>query len=182
MSQSPTSVLPRPLGLADARVYLATAALVLGNLLLPMAFHKIPDGGRMFLPLFFFTLVAGWRYGAVAGVLTGLLSPLASHLLSGMPLAGQLSGIVAQSVLLGVLAAFAATRTRGPVLLRLAAVVLLHQVLCLLPTLVHGGFGTCLEVLRMRIPGILLQVFGGAGLLWLLDHSPSRPQGPALAG
>ena len=146
-------------GLGEARLYLATAALVLGNVLLPWALHRIPDGGRMFLPLFFFTLIAGWRFGAKAGLLTGVLSPLANHVLTGLPPAAALQGLMLQSAFLGLLAALAARRckpTWGP----MAAVVLLHQSLLLLPA--PAG---ALATLRLHLPAILLQLLGGYAVL-----------------
>jgi thiamine transporter ThiT len=195
MSQSRMNmaVLPWHPGLAGASLYLATAAMVLGNLLLPMAVHRIPDGGRMLMPILFFTLVAGWRFGARAGLLTGLLSPLANHALTGMPAAPLLQGILVQSVLLGILASLAAAWSRGaspssrsfrahlgawglPALLVL--VVLAHQGLVLLPRLAASGTGACLAALNLRSPGLLLQIVGGWAVLRLLGGLPGAGDGP----
>lgn len=158
--------LPAPLGLADPRLYLATCALVLGNLVLPWALHRLPDGGRTFLPVLFFTLVAGWRLGARAGVLTGLLSPLANHLLTGLPPAALLQGLLLQSVLLGLLAGWAGSRRLSLGLL--AGVVLLHQGLTALPVLVLSGPAAAAQFLRLHLPAILLQVAGGFAVLRFL--------------
>lgn len=170
MSSPRTSApaLQRPLGLGDVRLYLATAAMVLGNLALPYAVHRIPDAGRMLLPIFFFTLVAGWRFGAKAGVLTGLLSPLANHWLTGMPPAPMLQGIILQSALLGLLAAALGARGLRPTLARLAALVLAHQVLMVLPALVQAGPAAAAAGFRLHLPAILLQILGGYGVLRLL--------------
>lgn len=177
MTQSgthPWSIQP-PFSLADGRLYLVTAALILGNVLLPYAIHRVPDGGRIFLPLFFFTLVAGWRFGAAAGLLTGLLSPLANHLLTGMPPLPVLQSIMAQSALLGVLASIPAARGRRPSAPLLAAVVLLHQALILVPQLLQAGGRPALATLELRLPGLLFQVLGGCGLLWLMERHLPRP-------
>jgi hypothetical protein len=160
----------------DARLYLATAAMVLGNLLLPLAFHQIPDAGRMFMPIFFFTLIAGWRFGAQAAVLTAMLSPLANHVLTGMPPTPVLREIILQSALLGALAALAARRWAKPTLALLALVVLAHQALVLFPTLLHAGGQACLAALRFRLPGLLLQVFGGFAVLWLMGRYLPQPK------
>jgi len=157
-----------PLSLGDVRLYLATAAMVVGNLALPYAVHRIPDAGRMLLPIFFFTLVAGWRFGAKAGVLTGLLSPLANHLLTGMPPAPALQGIILQSALLGVLAAAMGARDLKPTLARLGLVVLASQALMLAPALVQAGPAAAAAGLRLHLPGILLQILGGYGILRLM--------------
>jgi hypothetical protein len=173
-TRSSAATLPRPLSLGDVRLYLVTAALVLGNLALPWAVHRIPDAGRMLLPIFFFTLIAGWRFGAKAGLLTGLLSPLANHLLTGMPPAPMLQAIILQSVLLGLLAAGMGVRGLRPGLLRLAAVVLVHQVLMALPALVQTGPAAAAAGLRLHLPAILLQVLGGYGVLRLMAP-PAQP-------
>ena len=164
---------PQPLRLGDVRLYVATAAMVLGNLLLPYAVHRIPDAGRIFLPIFFFTLIAGWRFGAVAGIMTGLLSPLANHALTGMPPVPALQSIMGQSALLGLLAALIAARSGKLSLPVLALVVLLHQALILLPQLLRAGLQPTLASLEFRAPGILLQILGGFALLWFMGrHLP----------
>jgi thiamine transporter ThiT len=174
-SSTVTAVRPS-LGLGDLRLYLVTAAMVLGNLALPWAVHRIPDAGRMLLPIFFFTLVAGWRFGAKAGVLTGVVSPLANHLLTGMPPAPALQGIILQSALLGLLAAGAGARDRRPALGWLAGVVLAGQAVMLLPVLVQSGAAAALAGFRLHLAGILLQVLGGYGVLRLL--APAREDRP----
>jgi len=158
------------LSLGDARLYLAVAAMIAGNVLLPFALHRIPDGGRMFLPIFFFTLIAGWRFGAKAAVLTAVLSPLANHFLTGMPPAQALQGIILQSALLGCLAAIAASRSVRPTLTLLAGVVLAAQALGLLPVLMHSGWQAGLAALQLRLPGLLLQILGGFSVLWLMGR------------
>ena len=174
-ARSTPSPFQERLALGDPRLYLATAAMVAGNILLPAALHQIPDAGRMFLPIFFFTLVAGWRFGARAAVLTAVLSPLANHALTGMPPAPALQGIILQSALLGCLAAIAAARWSRPTLALLALVVLTQQALTLLPLLLHAGWQPCLAALRFCLPGLLLQVLGGLAVLrlmarWLAAH------------
>ncbi|MGA2083107.1 MAG: ECF transporter S component [Holophaga sp.] len=160
--------LRQPLGLADARLYLATAAMVLGNLALPWAVHRIPGAGPMLMPILFFTLVAGWRFGAQAGVLTGVFSPLTNHFLTGMPPTPALTGLIVQSALLAVLAAGMGSRSGKATLARLAVVVLLNQALVGAAVLVQAGAGTALAGFRLHVPGMLLQVLGGWAALRLL--------------
>ena len=181
MSQSGANpvALRLPLGLGDLRLYLVTSAMVLGNLLLPYAVHRIPDGGRMLLPIFFFTLIAGWRFGVAAGLLTGLLSPLANHLLSGMPPLPAPPSILVQSALLGLLAATFAAGGRKPSLRILTLVVLLHQALILTPLWLSTGPGPALAALELRLPGLLLQVLGGFALLWFLGRHLPPSERPA---
>jgi thiamine transporter ThiT len=151
--------------------------MVMGNLLLPFALHRIPDAGRVFLPILFFTLIAGWRFGAKAGLLTGVLSPLANHFLTGMPPAAVLQSLMVQSVLLGVLAAVIASRSRRLTLPVLALVVLLHQSLILVPQVLRAGMRSAFTTFELHLPAILLQILGGFALLWLLGRQ--LPQAPA---
>jgi len=167
-----------PLSLAEGRFWLATGAMVLGNLLLPLALHQIPDGGRMFQPIFFFTLVAGWRFGAQAGLLTALVSPLANHFLTGLPPFALVPDLVLQSALLGALASLAAVRHPRPTVALLALVVFLHQLLCLPAATITAGGKACLDLVRLHLPGIVLQVLGGCvvlrGLARYRRPSPNR--------
>jgi len=162
-----------PIGVTEARLYLVAALLVLGNLLLPALVHRLPQGGQAFLPIFFFTLVGGWRFGAAAGILTGTLSPVVNHLLTGMPAGPVLPSLTLQSVMLGGLAAAAAAGGRKPGLGALAALVGLHQALTLLPLALQAGIPTALAALQLRAPGLLLQVAGGSALLSWLARLPA---------
>jgi len=168
--------------LTVGRVYLVTAAMVLGNLALPYAVHLVPDAGRVLMPIFFFTLIAGWAFGAQVGILTGILSPLANHFLTGMPPAAALRDIMLQSALLGALAAIVASRSRKLTLPLVALVVVLHQTLALAPSLFHSGLQPALATLRLRIPGLLLQILGGFSVLWLMGRYLAPSKGPDVAG
>ncbi len=99
------------LGLRDLRLYVFAAVFTLGNLLTPAAVHSIPQGGLIFLPIFFFTLVAAYRFGFAAGALTGLASPLLNYALTGMPPASLLGTVLVQSLLIAAIAAVLASRT-----------------------------------------------------------------------
>jgi hypothetical protein len=164
-----TAIPQERLSLGDLRLYLATVAMVVGNVALPALVHGIPNGGRIFLPIFFFTLIAGWRFGIYAALFTAVLSPLANHVLTGMPAAPALSAIILQSALLGALAAGAA-RTRKATLAMLALVVLLHQVLIASPRLLDGGLQAALGAFRMRLPGMVFQILGGFLALRLMGR------------
>ncbi len=174
-SSAPSTVIQRHYSLGDARLYLATAAMVVGNLALPYAVHRVPDAGPMLMPILFFTLIAGWRYGLKAAVLTAALSPLVNHLLTGMPPALALRGLVLQSLALGVLAALAGLRGLRPNLANLALVVAIHQAMVLAPVLIDTGAAAALAGLRLHAPGILLQVLGGWAMLQMMVRSQPDP-------
>ena len=96
------------LSLSNTKTYLFAAIFVLGNLLLPQLAHLVPQGGPIFLPIYFFTLIAAYKYGIHVGLLTAILSPLANHLLFGMPPSAVLPAIIVKSVVLAIAAAMAA--------------------------------------------------------------------------
>lgn len=62
-----------------------TAACIGLCVVLPMAFHAIPNGGTLFSPMHIPVLLAGLICGWPFGLLCGLAGPLLSTLLTGMP-------------------------------------------------------------------------------------------------
>lgn len=52
---------------------------------LPIAFHSIPDGGSVFLPMHIPVLICGMICGWPQGLLCGLMGPLLSSVITGMP-------------------------------------------------------------------------------------------------
>ena len=151
--------------------YLAAVVFAAGNLVLPMAVHAIPNGGVIFLPLFFFTLVAAWRYGWLAGLLVATASPLLNHLLNGMPALAMLPAVLFKSWFLAVAATLVAARVRRLGLGWLALVAVLAQLAgAAFDALVSGNVMRSLNGLWMGLPGVALMVFGGYAVLRLLDR------------
>jgi niacin transporter len=62
-----------------------TALLLALGVVLPIVFHAIPLGGRIFLPMHLPTFVAGLILGPLAGLVVGAGSPVLSALLTGRP-------------------------------------------------------------------------------------------------
>ena len=157
-----TSVKLYSLDFSEMRAYLWTALFVVGNIVLPQLCHLIPQGGLMLLPIYFFTLVAAYKYGWKVGLLTAILSPVANHLLFGMPPTAMLPSILVKSTLLSVIAGYVAHRTGRVSLLLLLGVVLAYQVLgCGIESVMHGSLYAGLQDFRLGLPGMLLQVLGG---------------------
>lgn len=75
---------------------------VAGNILLPQLCHLVPLGGPTLLPIYFFTLIAAYKFGLRVGLLTAILSPVINHLLFGMPAAAVLPAILIKSGLLAL--------------------------------------------------------------------------------
>ena len=86
------------LGFSQAKTYMFVALFVIGNIVLPQLCHLIPNGGYIFLPIYFFTLIASYKYGLKVGLLTAVLSPVINNLLFGMPATAVLSAILIRTV------------------------------------------------------------------------------------
>lgn len=154
------------LGYSDTKTYLFAAIFAAGNILLPQLCHFIPRGGFILLPIYFFTLIAAYKFGWKAGLLTAVASPLANSLLFGMPAAAVLPAILLKSVVLALAAAFMATRFRKVALLPILLTIAVYQCVGALGEwAMTGSLAAALQDFRIGIPGMLLQLFGGWALL-----------------
>lgn len=150
------------LGYGEMKSYLVAALFAIGNILSPQMFHLIHQGGMIWLPIYFFTLVGAYKYGWRVGLLVAVLSPLANSALFSMPAPAVLPAIIMKSVLLALAAGFASARYRKATLLLLALVVLCYQTAGTLGEWVMtGSLLAAAQDFRIGIPGMLLQVFGG---------------------
>jgi len=66
------------------KLVLAALFVALG-IVLPMAFHSIPDAGRILLPMHISILLCGIICGFPYGLACGIIVPILSSLLTGMP-------------------------------------------------------------------------------------------------
>lgn len=66
-----TTVKLHSLGYDQAKTYWIAALFVAGNVLLPQLCHLVPQGGVRWLPIYFFTLIAAYKYGWRAGMPDG---------------------------------------------------------------------------------------------------------------
>ncbi|MGE5521551.1 MAG: ECF transporter S component [Candidatus Dadabacteria bacterium] len=150
---------------SDISAYLYATLFAIGNLVLPQLCHFIPSGGPMFLPIYFFTLIAAYKFGLKVGLVTAVFSPLLNSVLFGMPPIAVLPVILVKSVLLSVLAAYVGARTQKLSILYLLYVVLGYQLIgSTIEWAITQSFSAATSDLTIGIPGMLLQVFGG----WLL--------------
>lgn len=73
------------------------------SIVLPMAFHMIPDAGKIFLPMHIPVLLCGLLCGPVYGLGCGVLAPLLSHLITGMPPTAMLPSMLCELAAYGLL-------------------------------------------------------------------------------
>ncbi len=146
----------------ELKSYSFVLLFVAGNIVLPQICHLIPMGGMMLLPIYFFTLIAAYKYGFFTGLVTAVASPIINHLLFGMPSTEMMSIILVKSVLLAIAAAYMAQRTKEIKLQNIFLIILFYQGLGMIAEFVlTNSFGAALQDIRLGFPGILLQLVGG---------------------
>ena len=69
--------------------------------IVPMAFHSIPNAGQVFLPMHIPVLLCGMLCGWPYGLACGLIGPSLSSLLTGMPLPAVLPGMLVECAVYG---------------------------------------------------------------------------------
>ncbi len=153
------------LGWREARTYMFALLFIAGNIVLPQLCHLFPQGGLIMLPIYFFTLIAAYKFGFRVGLLTAVLSPLVNSVFFGMPPAAALPIIMIKGVLLAGAAAWMANRSKGASLLALIGVVLGYQLVGgLIEWAMTGEIAKALQDWKLGWPGMLLQAVGG----WLV--------------
>jgi hypothetical protein len=85
---------------------ISVSAFTALSVYIPVLIHYFTgiDGGRTFLPMPFFVLLAGFFLGWRAGLATAIASPFINYLISGMPVANLLPFILVQLVVFGTVA------------------------------------------------------------------------------
>lgn len=150
------------LSLNNTKTYLFATVFIVGNLLLPQLAHLVPQGGFIFLPIYFFTLIAAYKYGIHVGLLTAVLSPIANNLLFGMPPAAVLPAIIIKSVILAIAAALAANKFGKVSLLGIILAIFAYQLIGTgLEWAITKNFFVAIQDFRIGFPGMLIQLFGG---------------------
>jgi hypothetical protein len=161
-----TSVKLYSLNYREVKMYLFASLFVAGNIILPQLCHLVPGGGLAWLPIYFFTLIAAYKYGLGVGLLTAAFSPVVNSLLFGMPMVAALPVILIKSGLLAVAASLAARYFGKISLWAILLAVLAYQVVgTAIEWAVVGEFVKAVQDFRIGVPGMLLQIFGGYLLL-----------------
>ncbi len=150
------------LNYSELKTYLYIMLFVAGNLILPQLCHLMPQGGLMWLPIYFFTLIAAYKYGWKVGLITAIASPIVNNLLFGMPGDAMLPIILVKSILLVAAACIATKVFKNFNLLTVAAVVLAYQIVgSIIEWGMTSSFSAALQDLTIGLPGILLQIVAG---------------------
>lgn len=151
---------------SNVKTYLFAMLFVAGNIALPQLCHLVPYGGPTLLPIYFFTLIAAYKYGFFVGLLTAIFSPVLNHLLFAMPSESVLPILLIKSTLLAGASALAARTMKSVSLLGILGVVLSYQIIgTAFEWVLTGSFYVAVQDFRIGIPGMLIQWFGGYALL-----------------
>lgn len=78
-----------------------SAIMLAVGILLPMAFHAIPNGGNIFSPMHLPVFITGFLCGPVYGALVGLACPFMACMFTGMPNVAYLPNMMAELLVYG---------------------------------------------------------------------------------
>ena len=179
---------PKVLKYTDIRSYVFTAVFVSLAVATPLVFHQFYLAGPTFLPMHIFVLVAGLLFGWRAGLAVGLLTPLTSYAVSGMPALTILPQIVVELSVYGLVAGILRERFNLRVLWALIGAMVAGRLALLLTVsiiylagAVYSPLGagksplTVLwTVVSLGWPGILVQLVSIPLLMKLLERLASR--------
>lgn len=148
------------------KTYLFAAIFIAGNLLLPQLAHFVPNGGPTLLPIYFFTLIASYKYGIRVGLLTAVLSPVLNSLLFGMPILAMLPVILIKSTLLATAAGLAATYFGKVNIIGILLSIIAYQLIgSAVEWIILQDFNAAMQDFRMGLPGMFIQLLGGYAVL-----------------
>ena len=183
------AALPIALKYNDVRSYVLTFTFVCLTAFLPWLFHQFHLAGATFLPMHFFVLVAGLLFGWRAGLIVGLLSPLASYSLAGMPALWLLPQITIELTACGFIVGFLREKFKLKVIWSLLAAITGGRLALLLVTsliyLITGQISSPLgpesnpflvvwSAVGQGWPGIVIQLVSIPFVFYMIDRSAKR--------
>jgi len=94
--------------MSRTRKIVGTALFAAIGIALPLAFHSVPNAGRVFLPMHIPVLLCGLVCGFPYGLACGIATPLLSGLLTGMPPPAMLPAMVCELAVYGLVSSLLA--------------------------------------------------------------------------
>lgn len=146
-----------------------TALCIALCIVLPMAFHTIPNAGNIFTPMHIPVLLCGLTVGAPYGLLCGLTGPLLSSILTSMPPAAVLPSMMLECAVYGTVTGLCIRRvhtksTYADLYISMIAALLLGRIVGgIAKALIFnvGDYGAVMWITGYFItclPGLLLQL------------------------
>lgn len=163
------------------RLVMAALCVALG-VVLPQLLHAVPNAGNVLLPMHIPVLLCGLTCGWAYGLGCGLLAPLLSHLVTGMPPAAVLPGMLCELAVYGLIAGLAAkyihTGKRAlDIYVQLIAAMLIGRVVYgIVNALIFRAGAYSMEIFLTAafvtaLPGIILQLVLLPGLILILEKA-----------
>jgi riboflavin transporter FmnP len=150
-----TDPAPKPTPLSKTNWITQTALFLALAVVLPVGFHAFGIGGRVFLPMHFPVLLAGFLVGPYSGLAVGLMSPLISHLITGMPPTYAVPLMSLELALYGLVAGLAYRRLRLNIYIALIVAMIVGRIMFGLGLFILGMF--------MELPYTATAFFSTAG-------------------
>jgi len=181
---------PVMLNYAEVRTYIFASAFILLNVAVPWVFHQFHLAGPTFLPMHIFVFVAGLLFGWRMGLIVGFLTPLTSHIVSGMPVLQVLPQVVIELSTYGLAAGILRERFNLRVVWSLFGAMIAGRLALLLGVLaiyliagkVYSPLGletnpflVLWSVIKQGGPGIVIQLALIPGVIWLLGKLATKP-------
>ncbi|MFC1980921.1 ECF transporter S component [Chloroflexota bacterium] len=181
--------LPIVLKYNDIRSYIFTGVFAISSVTLPRVFHQFHLAGPTFLPMHIFVLTAGLLFGGRAGLIVGLLTPLTSYAISGMPAPAILPQIIIELSVYGLAAGILRERFHlRPVWSLLGAMAAGRLALYLAALVIHQLAGSANSPLGLEAnpflvvgsaikqgwPGIVIQLSFVPVAIWLTGKLTAR--------
>ena len=164
-----------------------TAVCIALCVVLPQAFHAVPNAGAIYLPMHIPVLLCGLICGWSYGMLCGLAGPALSALLTGMPPAAVLPGMLVECGVYGLAAGLLMQLVRtkhlyADLYISLAAAMLLGRVVSgIAKALIFsaGSYSMASWVARSfvtALPGIVIQLALLPSIVYALMRARLIPQ------
>lgn len=159
-----------------------TALCVALGVVLPQTMHAIPNAGSVLLPMHIPVLLCGLTCGWGYGLISGVLTPALSHLITGMPPAALLPAMVCELAAYGLISGLAAKVIRTgkrtvDIYLQLIAAMLIGRVVYGAANALFFRAGAySMEVFITAafvtaLPGIILQLVLLPALILILEKA-----------
>ena len=183
---------PIMLKYTDIRSYVFTFVFVLLSVLVPLAFHQFHLAGPTFLPMHIFVLVAGLLFGWRAGLIVGILTPLASNVISGMPVLRILPQVVVELAVYGLVAGVLREKLNLRVIWSLLGAMIGGRLALFLAVLIiylilgesyspldveTSSVLSLWSVIRQGWPGMVIQLISIPTAIWLAAKFATKKKG-----
>ncbi|MFC2041589.1 ECF transporter S component [Chloroflexota bacterium] len=176
----------------DIRSYVFTLVFVLLDILVPWVFHQFHLAGPTFLPMHIFVLIAGLAFGWRAGLIVGLLTPLTSYAVSGMPVLRVLPQIAIELSAYGLVAGILREKLNLRVLWSLLGAMIAGRLaMCLAVLVIYlivgriyspigpeaNPFLVLWSVIKQGWPGMVVQLALIPPITWLVMKAAVKTSG-----